>query len=60
MTRHKAALLKSNYRLDKRRFSFCQRTINDYNQLIHDCVNASCVNMFKNITDNYLDRAGYT
>ena len=35
MTRgHKAALVKSYCRLDKRKFSFSQRTINDMNQLI--------------------------
>ena len=37
-----------------------QRTINDWNQLSHDCVNASIVNMLKNIIDNYLARARYT
>ena len=47
MTRgHKAALVKSYCRLDKIKFSFSQRTINDWNQLSHGCVNASCVNMF--------------
>ena len=42
MTRgHKAALVKSYCRLDIRIFSFSQRTINNWNQLSHDCVNAS-------------------
>ena len=49
MTRgHKAALVKPYSGLDKRKFSFSQRTINDWNNLSHDCVNASSVNMFKN------------
>ena len=61
MTRgHKAALVKPCCRLDKRTFSFSQRTINDWNHLSHDCVNASSVNMFKNKIDNYLARVGYT
>ena len=57
---HKAALVKPYFRLDKRKFSFSQRTITDWNNLSHDCVNASSVNMFKNKIDNYLARAGYT
>ena len=56
----KAALDKPYSRLDKRKFSFSQRTITDWNNLSHDCVNASSVNMFKNKIDNYLARAGYT
>ena len=39
---------------------FSQRTIPDWNQLSHDCVNASSVNMFKNKIDNYLAMACYT
>ena len=36
MTRgHKAALVKPYFRLDKRKFSFSQRTINDWNHLSH-------------------------
>ena len=61
MTRgYKAALVKPYCRLNKRKFSFSQRTINDCNNLGHDCVNASSVNMFKSKIDNYLARAGYT
>ena len=56
---HKAALVKPYSRLDKRKFSFSQRTITDWNNLSHDCVNANSVNMFKNKIDNYLARAGY-
>ena len=59
--RHKAALVKSYSRLDKtKKFSFSQRTITDWNNLSHDCVNASSVNMFKNKIYNYLARVGYT
>ena len=48
MTRgHKAVLVKPYCRLDKRKLPFSQRAINDWNQLSHDCVNASSVNMFK-------------
>ena len=32
----------------------------EWNKLPNDCVNASSVNMFKNIIDRYLIRAGYT
>ena len=61
MTRgHKAALVKPYSRLDKRKFSFSQRTITDTNNLSHDCVNASSGNMFKNKIYSYLARAGYT
>ena len=36
-------------------------TINDWNKLSHDNVNASSVNKFKNkVIDHYLVRAGYT
>ena len=54
---HKAVLVKEQYRL--RKYSFSQRVINEWNKLPNDCVNASSVNMFKNIIDRYLIRAGY-
>ena len=57
---YKAALVKPYSRLDNRKLSFHKRTITDWNNLSHDCVNASSVNMFKNKIDNYLARAGYT
>ena len=47
-------------RLDVRKFSFSQRTINVWNKLSTGCVHASSVNMFKNIIDKYLVKAGYT
>ena len=46
---HKAALVKEQCRLDTRKYSFSQRVINEWNKLPNDCVNASSVNMFKNI-----------
>ena len=49
-------------RLDVRKYSFSQRTINVWNKLSTDCVHvyASSVNMFKNKIDKYLAKAGYT
>ena len=46
---HKAALVKEQCRLDMRKYSFSQRVINEWNKLPNDCVNASSVNMFKNL-----------
>ncbi len=57
---HNSALVKEQWRLDMRKYSFSQRTINDWNKLSDDCVNASSVSMFKNKIDSYLARAGYT
>ena len=53
-------LVKKQSRLDVRKFSFYQRTINVWNKLSTYCVHASSVNMFKNIIDEYLVNAGYT
>ena len=47
-------------RLDFRKYSFSQRTVNELNKLSADCGHSSSVNMFKNRIDNYLVRAGYT
>ena len=52
-------LAKKQCRLDIRKFSFSQRTVNEWNRLSADCVSASSVNMFKNKIDMYLRRAGY-
>ena len=58
--------MKKQSRLDVRKYSFSQRTINVWNNLSTDCVHASSVNMFKNKIDKYLGpvilsiRAGYT
>ena len=58
--RHKAALVKEHCRLDMRKYSISQRVINDWNKLQNYCVKASSLNMFKNIFDIYMIRAGYT
>ena len=57
---HNYTLVKKQSRLDVRKFSFSQRTINVCNKLSTDCVHASSVNMFKNRMDKYLVKAGYT
>ena len=56
---HEVKLVKDQCRLDIRKHSFSQRTINEWNKLSTDCVTASSVNMFKNKVDTYLMRAGY-
>ena len=55
---HEVKLVKDQCRLDIRKHSFSQRTINEWNKLSTDCVTASSVNMFKNKVDTYLRRAG--
>ena len=60
---HNYTLVKKQSRLDVRKYSFSQRTINVWNKLSTDCVHASTsssVNMFKNKIDKYLAKAGYT
>ncbi len=57
---HNFTLVKKQSRLDVRKFSFSQRTINVWNKLSTECVHASSVNMFKNKIDKYLAKAGYT
>ena len=52
--------MKKQSRLDVRKYSFSQRTINVWNNLSTECVQTSSVNMFKNKIDKYLVRAGYT
>ena len=52
-------LVKDQCRLDIRKPSFSQRTINEWNTFSTDCVTASSVNMFKNKVDSYLRSAGY-
>ena len=56
---HVVKLVKDQCRLDIRKHSFSQRTINEWNKLSTDCVTASSVNMFKNKVDTYLRSAGY-
>ena len=57
---HNYTLVKKQSRLDVRKYSLTQRTINVWNKLSTDCVLASSVNMFKNKLDKYLAKAGYT
>jgi len=57
---HEVALVKNQCRLDVRKYSFSQRTINEWNRLHADCVGANSVNLFKNKIDKYLRMAGYT
>ena len=57
---HNFALVKKQSRLDVRKFSFSQRTINVWNKLSTEYVRASSVNVFKNKIDKYLVKAGYT
>ena len=57
---HDFTLVKGQNRLDFRKYSFSQRTVNEWNKLSADCVHSSSVNMFKNRIDKYLVRAGYT
>ena len=57
---HNYKLVKKQSRLDVRKYSFSQRTINVWNNLSTDCVHASSVNMVKNKIDKYLVKAGYT
>ena len=56
---HEVKLVKDQCRLDIRKHSFSQRTINEWDKLSTDCVTASSVNMYKNKVDTYLRRAGY-
>ena len=57
---HDFTLVEGQNRLDFRKYSFSQRTVNEWNKLSADCVHSSSVNMFMNRIDNYLVRAGYT
>ena len=57
---HEVKLVKDQCRLDIRKYSFSQRTINEWNRLSTDCLTTSSVNMFKNRVDTYLRRVGYT
>ena len=57
---HNFTMVKNQRRLDVRKFSFSQRTINVWNKLSEEYVNAISVKMLKNIIYNYLVKAGYT
>ena len=51
---HNFTLVKKQSRLDVRKYSFSQRTINVWNKV------STSVNVFKNRIDKYLVKAGYT
>ena len=53
-------LVKEQSRLVLRKYSFSQRTINAWNTLSTDCVQAGSVNMFRNRIDKYLVNMDYT
>ena len=53
-------LVKKQSRLDVRKFSFSQRTLNVWNTLSTECVHESSVNMLNNRINKYLVKAGYT
>ena len=57
---HGVTLAKKQCRLDIRKVSLSQRTVNEWNRLSADCIGASSVNIFKNKIDIYLRQAGYT
>ena len=57
---HNFTLVKKQSRLDVRKFSFSQRTINVWNKLPAECGHACSVNMFNNRIDKYIVEAGYT
>ena len=52
---HEVKLVQDQCRLDIRKYSFSERTINEWNKLSMDCGIASSLNMFKNKVDT---RAG--
>ena len=54
---HGVTLAKKQCRVDIRKYSFSQRTVNKWNRLSAVCVDASSVNIFKNKSDFYLIRA---
>ena len=56
---HKFTLAKRQSRLEVRKYSFSQRTTNVWDKSSTDCVHSSSVNVFKNIIDKYLVKAGY-
>ena len=54
---HDFTFVKGQSRLYVRKYSFSQRTVNEWNKLSTDCLHSS--NMFKNRIYNYLVRTGY-
>ena len=56
---HGVTLAKKQCRLDIRKVSFSQRTVNELNRLSADCIGASSVNIFKKKIDKHLRRTWY-
>ena len=48
---HNSTLVKEQSRLDARKYSFSQRTIDVWNKLSTDCAHSSSINMFRNRID---------
>ena len=58
---HDFTLVKVQSRLDVRKYSFSQSTVNEWNKLSADCVDSSINNLcLITYIDNYLETAGYT
>ena len=57
---NEVTLEKDECRLDITKYSFLQRTLNEWNTFSNHCVNAISVTMFENNVNKYLRRAGYT
>ena len=57
---HDVKLIMDQCRLDIRKYSFSQKTINEWNKLSTDFITGSSMNIFKNKVDTYIRRAGYT
>ena len=57
---HSLASVKCHSRLDIRKYTFSLRVVNDWNRLPEECVNATSVNMFKNIIDQYFLKTSYS
>ena len=52
---HGVTLAKKQCKLDIRKFSFSQRTVNEWNRLSADCVGASSVNIYLKIKLTYIE-----
>ena len=48
---HSLASVKCHSRLDIRKYTFSEGVVHDWNKLPEECINATSVNMFKNIID---------
>ena len=54
---HNFTLVNHKSRLDVRKYSFSQSTINVWYKLSNDCLHVTSVNVFKNRIDKYLVKA---